>query len=319
MNFSKKVILTAMLFLELLCSSVFCQMSSNSINFTKKEIVVLKWGNGDKEISKSSPLKGLKIDGMDNIYFTDGSHQRTFIISSDGNSIKSVDFKTTGGFNTVDEVGDIFGLYYKKGEPLGLKVTKPDGTTDTYKDFNLGHVDNGVAYDQRGNKAITIRDNGDKPEKLSPHLMSFTSRQEDKGNILGWNDVLEINTQKINRHLGKINRHLDMDKITIKIEQKKDAKHTLIYGEGWVLSVDDIGNVYVLCTYKNGNGPRSKVVEGYVDVYSPNGMRLTRISDSSSIGNWQADPSLYAIDIQGNIFQLLSSDDGVHIIKQIKS
>jgi hypothetical protein len=346
----KKLALLTGLFFGIFYSLGFSQSTSDAISFTKREIAVFKWGDGPQKVGigvinaedakrdiqnhkdieeetgeaipNSTELKAgstyfpqteIRIDGNDNVYFTDGIHHRTFIVSADGKLIKTIPFETTGGFYTVDESGDIYGDYYKKGEPLGLIVTKPDGKKDVYKNYDFRYVENGIAYDMKG-KALTITDNGDKPEKLPPRLMSFTFRKEDEGNILGWNSVLKVTAGKINNHLKKINRRLDVNEITIKIEQKEK-----LTGEGSVLGADDVGNIYVLSTYKNGIGPHSTVIEGYIDVYSPQGERLDRISEPSCIGNYQGDPQHFAIDIRGNVFEILTSDDGVHIIKWVKN
>jgi hypothetical protein len=343
--------------------SVLAQTNS-SINFTKKEIAFFKWGTGANEVGiggisqedvnkdtqnhkkinketgevvpETSGLKAgsfipqtrLKIDGNDNVYFADSINNRIFVVSSDGSLIRTINGFGRVPYFDVDETGNVFSSQVKRGDPNGLTCIKPNGEKIFYKDFRLGHIENGVLYGSAAdeaitttingnksiqplNKAITIIDTGNNEEKLPPRLFSGPG-----GDFYGGDQDKEIviDTRKINQHLKKIGNHIDVEKIEIKVEKKPKLS-------SWsdVLGVDDIGNVYIFCSYKDGYTWRSKVVEAYIDVYSPTGARLARISDSFSNGGYSLEKSTLGIDIKGNLFRILSSDNGVHIIEWVKN
>jgi len=226
---SQKLILTTMLLFLFSYSLAFCQSASDSISFTKKEIAFFKWGTGEKEVklTKTAEVfswpRALRIDGSDNLYFSAGNGH-IFIVSPNGNSIKSISNQKMGGLGDVDEDGDMYSGYKEEGKLTGLLVIGPDGTQTVYKNFILRNVENGVAYpmnfpDAKGIEPITFFKNDDKPEKLPPRLFHIQGGEEDYEKTSP--NTYVLHTEKINKHLKKINRHLDVDKIQIKIEEKK--------------------------------------------------------------------------------------------------
>lgn len=71
--------------------------------------------------------------------------------------------------------------------------------------------------------------------------------------------------------------------------------------------------------YKNGSRWPDPIMETYVDVYSPHGERLARIpvpfGDRETVYMNEG----FKIDVRGNLYQIYSSPDGVHIFEWIKS
>jgi len=317
----------SLLILIFLNHSVFAQ-SNSTISFTKKEIAFFKWGEGDNQIRLKKGHshhngqatteevnvqyywpRDLKIDGTDDVYIQDGKGH-TFIISSVDGSVKTVN---VGGFRAVDEAGNMYSLYYVAGEPYGLIVTKPDGTQKIYKNFDMKYEENGIAYDLNNNKAITIFDNGDQPEKLPPQLFSrWLSKNYDGDFKKEANNLFSISTKKINKHLKKINRRIDSDQIQIKIEKKNSAAV-----EAYLLGVDDDGESYFLCGYRESIHLTSPWSDIYVRVYSQAGVKIAEIPIDSDY--FDKHVSGFALDIHGNFFQMLASEDGMHILKWIKN
>ncbi len=327
--------------------------SDSPVSFTKKEIAFFKWGDGsnefgqgyitekdvrkdiesntatDKKIGvvvpgksdlKVGPVRSLitmLIDGENNIYLADSIHKRIIVVAPDGNVTKSIDKMRKGSEFDVDEFGNVFFDYIDEKEKMpNLVWVKPDGTRTEFKDNGLSWVVHGVAYNPYDRKkSVTIMSIDDtKPEKLPPRLFGGSKDPDVGGGSRGMD--LFVSYKNINRHLKKINRQIDVDHVRIKIEQKDKLT-------SWatVLGVDDNGNVYTLCAYKNGPNLNTyyKVVEAYIDVYSPMGERLTRIPDSSCLGGYAQTVSNFAIDIKGDIFHILESEDGVHIIEWVKN
>lgn len=315
-------------FLIFLPSFTFGQ-TNLSISFKKTEIASFKWGQEEREVGilkreRANIYRGidqggkkdnyywsrfLRIDGNDNIYFLDGWNKRIFIISADGTSIRTVNTKKTGGLATVDALGNIYGAYYKKGESLGFILTRPDGTQTVYKNFHLNFEENGVVYDLENNRSLTIMDNGNNPEKLPPHLMTIKGEVDLQNNSP---DSFTIYTEKINKHLKKINRYVSTNKIQIKFEDKKDIR---AFGE--LIGIDDDGNSYFLCSYTAG-GSSDPWKEAYIVVYSESGQKLSEIELDLDYFNKQISSNELALDVYGNVFQMLASEDGIHILKWSK-
>lgn len=250
----------------------------------------------------------LIIDGDDNIYLNGGNSQ-IFIIAPDGSSVKTISSKKTGGLASVDENGNIYGFYNPEGEPSGFIVTKPDGTQNVFKNFKLSLVENGVAYDLQNNKAITIANNDDKPEKLPPRLLKIYKGENDfeKKSY----DSFVIFSKKINEHLKKINRQIDTDEVRIKVEEDNGLP---VFAD--LLGVDDNENFYFLCGYtlQSSSLPWEKA---YVMVYSQTSQKLAEVP--IDLDYFDKHVSGIALDIYGNFFQLLASEDGIHILKWAKN
>ncbi len=310
--------------------SVLAQ-SNSPISFTKKEIAFLKWGDGRNEVKLNktkhklidrskgvtetkefvSWTRDIKIDGNDNIYFR-GGNDKIFIVSSDGSSIKTISAKKTGGLMDVDDDGDIFAPYHKIGEPEGFIRTKPDGTQEDFKHFSANYMENGIAYDINKNKAITIADKGDQPEKLPPRLFSRVGEVDYGINAGG--ELCTIYTKKINKHLKKINQKIDADKIHIKVEEKDGMPPRSQF-----LGIDDNGNSYFLCGYYGGRNSSVPWKETYVMVYSQTGQKLTEIPVDTDYFDKQLVWTEFKIDIHGMLFQMWTSEDGIHIFKWTKN
>lgn len=312
--------------------TLFAQ-SDSPVSFTKKEIAFFKWGDGDNEVKlvkneEENIVHGMDMggkrysyrwpqaimmDGQDNIYFGGGNGQ-IFIVSADGKSIKRINGEKTGGMGFVDGEGDIYGANYKKDKNIfDLVVTKPNGVQKVYENFDPLYEDNGIVYNNGKNKAITITDNGDKPEKRPPCLMQGDRSDYIKGN----QNSYTIYTQRINEHLKKINRRIDSDKIRIKIEEKKIGKfHVRPLDD--LIGVDDNGNVYFFCGYSFGPGIEDPWKEICIMVYSFAGTKISEIPAELDV-NKQSSRNEFAIDIQGNIFQLWASENGMHILKWTKN
>lgn len=330
MKYSKrhKTILISTMFLGFLSASAFCQTSSDPISFTQKEIAFFKWGNGGNEVvlikdesenSYHGPDLGgkkytyrwpskIEMDGNDNVYFYAGAG-RIFMIPFDGSSIKTISAQKTGGLGCVDETGNIYGGYVKKGESAGFTLTRPDGTQKTYKNFYLGYEENGIVYDTVHNKSLTITGNGNNPEKFPPHL--FSGKDGKDYEIKFPNSFFAIFTEKINKHLKKINRRIDSGKIQIKLEKKEG-----FWPLADLIGVDDNCNSYILCCYagENYDAPYKKA---YVMVYSKTGQKISEIPIELDYFNKHV--SGIKLDIQGNVFQMHASEDGLHIIEWVKN
>ncbi len=321
--------------LVLMYSFIISHAASDSISFTKKEIAFFKWGDGEKEIKLNKIThktidrsKGVTqtsedflwpsaivVDGNDSIYLNGGNGQ-IFIISSDGSSIKTVSAKKTGGLVEVDGDGNIYGTYSKKGEPLGFIRTKPDGTQEVYKNFDLGYVENEIAYPisnkaMSGNQPITFSNIGDKAEKLPPHLLSRDG-EVDLGKLMDGKSFV-IHTRKINKHLKKINRRIDADKILIEVEEKDGMPPRPQF-----LGIDDNGNSYFLCGYHGGWNSLVPWKETYIMAYSQTGQKLAEIPIDPDYFDKHVGLAECRIDIHGNLFQSWASKDGVHIFKWTK-
>jgi hypothetical protein len=329
----KKVCLISILFSSVSISPAFCQSSSAPISFTKKEIAFFKWGEGKKEVKLVSYKekniyhgmdlggyrytynwpKKMEIDGNDNIYLYSGT-ERIFVISSEGNSIKTIDAEKTGGVVCVDEFGNIYGSYRKKGEPTGFILTKPDGTQTLYKDFLFGGEENGVVFpanlnDMLGKQPITIFSNDDKPEKSPPHLSSGYGNMdcEEKNR-----HSLIIHTGKINKHLKKINKKIEADEIPIELEVKNR-----FWPLASLVGVDDNCNFYILCRYSHGPGIEAPYEEADMMVYSQTGQKIFEIP--MELDCFDKHLSGIKLDIQGNVFQMYASEDGLHVIEWVKN
>jgi sugar lactone lactonase YvrE len=244
----------------------------------------------------------LWVDGNGNLYFLDRCRddKRIFVVSADGQSIKTIEFDKTGGIADVDEDGNIYGL--KLG---GFILTRPDSTQQTSDNFNFFEVVDGVAYDRMHQHAVTIADHGNEPEKLTPHLFAPDIRYK-------YLNSFTIRTSKINAHLKKINRHLDVDSIQIKVDSRSDLGYADFIG------VDDDGHAYCLYSYtlNNISGPFE---EADVVVYSQFGQEIGRIQLPLRYFDKQIDVNDLALDIHGNLFQMLASEDGIRILKWIKN
>src|SRR5579871_804487 len=316
---------------------IFAQ-SDEPISFTKKEVGFFKWGAGENEVKLSkiqerhakvekgtnkevetvettsiSWPRYLRIDGNGNIYFW-GQTNQIYVLSSNG-AVKKIDGENVGGLWQVDGDGSIYAPYHRKDSSVGFFLIKPDGTQVDYKNFNLGHEENGVVYDVN-DQAMTIRDNGDKPEKLPPKLFSrpksrFKPAKLDFGRT-GFNSFI-IYSKKINEHLKKIGGHIDRDKIQIKIEGDK--------GLGWtdLIGIDDSGNSYFLCKYFSGNFYEDPFNKASVMLYTPAGQKLVEIPVDLDVFDKRIDGNELAIDIHGNIFQMWASEEGLHIFQWIKN
>ena len=340
-----KKLIIGVVFFSFAGQLVFGQ-SSSSVGFTKREIAFFKWGNGDKEIGRKietredyekkyktfdkktglpepTPILSvseknkivrfwgptqLKLDGNDNVYLSDTINKRIFLVSPDGTTIRPV-YSESGGYFDVDEVGDIFKNYYKRDDS-GFICIHPDGRQDIYKNFDLSHVDNGIAYDQKKNQTIKIYDNGNKPEKLPVHRIDFKEIYSPA--FTG----LIIDARKINKHLQKINRRVDVDKIRVKFEERKG-----LGTEKKFLGVDDNGNSYILYRFykKIFHADHNQTLEVCVVVYSPNGLILFRLPVDIDPYESPGFDHLLAINIRGDIFHAWESGDGVHIYKWIKN
>jgi len=325
-----------LILITLLFSTSVFAAGSETISFTKKEIAFFKWGNKDKEVgcnkideivhhgsdpkntsrfrSFRAPVD-LKIDGNGNVYI-DGWNQRIFVISPDGRSIKTINNKTTGGFSAVDEEGDIYGSYYKEGEPFGFIRTTPDGTQEIHKDFKLSYVENGIAYEKikKNIRSLKLFDVGDKPEKLPVRLSLWSYSENVKADLKidQVNGVFTIDTKKINKHLKKINRKLNSDKIQINYDDKNGVRVGIDF-----LGIDDDGNSFFLhySPQLHADDPWSDVS---VNVYSSAGQKVSKIPIESDYFSQQLYTNEFAIDIQGNLFQMSEEKDGVHILKWSK-
>lgn len=320
--------------------------SNAPISFTKKEIAFFKWGNGTNEVGMGSLSKTaieedarrhkiinkktgevitetpvtqpgpfipeiiLRLDGEDNVYFSDSIHGRVFVVDSNGNVIRFVILKGAGRYFKVDEVGDVlFDYQENKGEKRNLVCVKPSGEKMVYKNFRLGRLEGGVAYDAYNkNKAITIvKENGTKELPI---------RDIPIKNLKTTNDIgFAINTDKIIEQLKKHGHQSEIKEIDVKLEKKENLS------PWWnVIGIDEAGNIYTLIYYKTIGSPmHAKVIESFIDVYSLEGVRQSRIIEPSYLGSLFPTPDHFAIDGQGNIFQILPSKDGVHIVKWVKN
>jgi hypothetical protein len=271
--------------------AAFGQTSSTPISFTKKEIVFLNWGSGENEVKlikneepniyhgidqggkKYTYLwpDDLKLDGNGNLYFSDWN-KRVFIISPDGRSVKTISAEKTGGLLVVDEEGNIYGSRHKKGESTYFILTKPDGTQQIYKDFFPSYEENGVVYDRFVNKALTILNNGEKPEKFP--FQFFTDENEiERGQH---NDSFSIRTEKINKHLKKIYKKINSEKIQINIEDKTVGNlRTRPIAD--FMGVDEHADFYFFCKYSIGPGIEAPWGEADVMVFSQTGQKIGEI------------------------------------------
>jgi hypothetical protein len=319
-----------LILITLLFSASAFAADSGPISFTKKEIAFFKWGTGKNEVKlvkteEENIIHGtdeggkrysyrwphsLKLDGNDNIYFG-GGNGRIFIVSADGKSIKTINGEKTGGLGGVDGEGDIYAAYYKKDKnEFDLIVTKPDGTQKIYENFDPIYEDNGIVYNNGKSKAITITDNGDKPEKRPPSLM-----QGDKSDYMKkYPNTFTIFTEKINQHLKKINRQIDIDKIQIKIEGK--GRLHLISD---FIGVDDNPNFYFFCGFSPGPGINDPWEAACVMVYSSSGEKISQVPLELDSLNGQTSGGEVGLDIQGNIFHKWANKDGIHILKWTKN
>ncbi len=324
----QKVISISILFFVFSNSLAFSQTSSAPISFTKKEIGFYKWGVGSDEVGLQKNesdniyhgmnLGGkkytyhwpriLKIDGNDNVYFLDSFNKKIFIISADGGLIKTIGMEKTGGFVLADEEGNVYGLNLEEGKGSGFILTKPDGTREVFKNFNFSYEKNGIVYDLKNNKALTITDNGDKPEKLPPQNLDVEKKDRDS---------FVIDTKKINEHLRKINRRIDSDKVVIRIEKKLVGKFHVRPLTN-LIGVDDNGNFFFFCRYSVGPGIEDPYEEADVMVYSQTGQKISEIPISLDSFNKQTSQNEIQLDIRGDVFQMWANEDGMHILKWTK-
>jgi hypothetical protein len=330
-----KLIFSSLLFFIFINSLAFSQSSPNSVTFTKKEIAFFKWGDGpnevgitkheeedivqgtdagDKIVTYEWP-RGLDIDGNDNLYFGNGNGQ-IFIISSEDGSVKTISWKKTGGLWMVDGDGNIYARSFNKGKQPGFILTRPDGSQRIYQNFDFCYVENGVAYNLKKDESITITDKGDKPEKLPPSLLDVSVGKNDSDKKYQDTSLtFIIGVEKINKHLKKINRQLNVNKIQVSIEKKK--------GLGLLsdlFGVDDDGNSYFLCSYLAGKLAKSnQESSAYIMVFSQTGKKLAEIPIQPDYFDQQNSTNEFKLDIHGNIFQMLALADGMRIIKWQKN
>lgn len=314
--------------------------SNAPISFTKKEIAFFKWGTGgdDVKLNKTQAThikveknthnivrseetttiswpRNLEMDGDDNIYFRGGMNQ-IFVVTVDGKLEKKIDVRDKGGLWRVDGDGNIYIPYSEKNGQAGFHLIKPDRTQTDYKDFDFSYQENGIAYDIRNNRSITITGNDNKPEKLPPHLLSRPKSKFGPA-ILDFEKTsygsFIIYTKKINDHLKKINRKIDEDKIELKIKTEKDLGFPME-----LMGIDDNGDFYFLCAYPASTlyGPWNKAT---VMIYSKAGQQLAEVPIEIDYFDKQVRGSELAIDIHGSIFQLWASEDGVHILRWAKN
>jgi len=317
----------------LFSASVFAA-DSEKISFTKKEIAFFKWGSGEYEVGLSkneSPnilhgqdlggkkvvydwFRRMELDGSDNIYFANGNGQ-IIIVSSDGHVRETISMEKTGGLKDVDDVGDIYGNYFKKGEPTGFIITKPDGTQTVYKNFMFGGIENGIVYPLRvkemeGKAPITVFLNKDTPVGNLPRSLMSPLEQMDFDNP-DYHTFI-IHTEKLNKRLKARNRKIDVDKISIKTEPK---------GRWWpinhLIGLDDDGDSYILCEYSNSSTREGPEFEADVMVYSQNGQKIIEVP----IGLDYFDKHISSLktDIEGSVFQMWANKDGIHILKWTKN
>src|SRR5579871_2398688 len=319
-------------FLAIFPSIIFAQ-SDAPISFTKEEIAFFKWGTSETEVKlstggisqrakkNSKPEKTVlnqyrwantfRMDGNDNLYFN-GGNGFIFVVSPDGNSIKTISIEKTGGFSTVDEMGNVYSFFHKKGEPLGFILTRPDGTQENYADFDLGHVENGIAYEkkEKGDRAVTIFNNNNTPEKKPPLLFpKLTSNQTEadfeKDFVTG---TFTFDTAKINKHLEKINKRIDNEKVQIKLGFNNDQNF---------MGVDDDENFYFkICTHES-TAIYTPCKAAYVAIYSSRSLKLAEVPIEKNYFDGQCGPT--DIDIHGNIFEMVAFQDGIHIYKWAKN
>lgn len=310
---------------EFFCSTAFAQ----EITFTKKEIAFFQWGNGNNEIANSSqnpqtkvahykvykgtktpvpvvPEKNtntistyLKIDGSDNVYVSDPFHHRVFVIPSGESEIRVIKNASTYG---VDEAGDIISALSYKDGLSDFECIKPNGERVVYKNFALGIVENGVIHEANGKQPITILDIGDKPEKLPPSLFSEVENETHAG--------FDLKTEKVNKHLKKINHKIDGEKIHLSWETKKG-----FIANGYIQGVDDLGNIYVMVIYYRGWIRPDTETQGFLFIYSPTGEILSKVPLEKNMNVGLSIP----IDVHGNFFTSVSSENGVHVFKWEKN
>jgi len=303
----EKLVLISILFFGFPFIFAFGQTSSAPISFTKKEIAFFKWGSGEKETQWHSTR--IQIDGNDNVYFFNGNGQ-ILIVSSDGSAIKVIDGEKVKNICTVDAEGNIYTVdYEKKGVPV-LIITKPGGSQTKYENFEFSHEENGIAYDVL-NKTLAVTSNDDKPEKLPPYLLGNKNKPDYE--MKGKNLFL-FHMNKINKHLKKINRQLNVDSVQIKIPKKWNLSCAADF-----LGVDDNGNFYFLCGYGYGPHYADPWVEGHIKIYSASGVNISEIKlDLNYVGEQVSDNEL-KLDIHGNIYQSWTSKDGLHILKWLRN
>jgi len=85
-----------------------------------------------------------------------------------------------------------------------------------------------------------------------------------------------------------------------------------------LIGVDDGGNSYFLCGYLAGK-LYEPWTEADVMVYSPTGQKISEIPVNLDSFNKKTSFEQIKLDIHGNIFQLWSSEDGIHITKWSKN
>lgn len=299
MNKRFKTLLILTLLLGFTVSTVPCQTSSTPIWFIKKEIAFFKWDYFNRDGKKCDPffVKCMGIDGQDNLYFL-YSNLLMYIVSADGKTVKTIDWGNKGGGWFVDEDGNLYSSVYKKREPEGFILTKPDGSQIEYKNFTLNKLENGIAYDFAKNKSITIIDEGDKPEKLPPQVKWETK----------YPNNFTIYTEKLNSYLKKINRHIDSDKIQIKIDEM-----ALIH----LMGIDDNGNSYFFCAYQ-GQGHDVPWIDS-VMVYSSKGQKNTEVPLEFDFYSKRAFSKEVVMNIHGDFFQIWATAAGLHITKWTKN
>lgn len=328
-----KLIFASLLFFVFINSLAFSQSSPNSITFTKKEIAFFKWGSGSNEVGISkheeedieqgvdegdkivtySWPKNIHIDGNDNLYFGNANGQ-IFIVSSGDGSIRTISWKKTGGLEIVDGDGNIYAGLFNKGEPPGFILSRPNGSQETYKNIDLHYEDNGIVFDRKNDKSITITDNGQKPEKLPPRLLGLDGGKKDyERKYQGTSCTFTIYSEKINKHLKKINLKLDVDEIQVEIPAKKDLG---LFAN--LIGVSDDGNSYFLCSYMDGKDS-DPFQESDLMVYSRTGQKLTEIPLQLDYFDKQNSINEFKMDIHGNVFQMLALMDGIHILKWQKN
>ena len=343
----KKIVLISTLLFGISYIAAFGQTSSVPISFTKKEIAFFKWGSGENEVGRKiktwedrlkdeivvdkrtglrmpTPVLSetqkkrilqfwgppmLALDGNDNLYLSDSVNQRTIFISPDGTKRRIITY-VTGYFN-VDDLGNIYDSYFKKDE-TGFICFRPDGKKDVYKNFELGYMENGIAYDPKNNKSITIYANGDKPEKLPANRIFC---EKDKQNF---DDGL-IDTSKSKNHFKKIGREITADKVRIHFD--RHGKYPGAVSQPDFLGVDDDLHFYFVYRFADldVNKPEGKTVEEYVAVYDSSGKKLSEIPLDFDFYESTDYRNLITLNIRGDIYQAWEANDGVHIIKWTKN
>jgi hypothetical protein len=306
-----------------------CSVSHAQLQFSKKEIAVVKWGNKNDQIGSSPNSIGLfSLDGMGNFYIADCENKKVLVLSRDGTFIRSVSLddptKIIQGRNALaDSAGNILVPFNdsKTGfNEFSYLVIKPNGEREFY-------VEKQKTAQNWKNLCEKIK----KEEGMGESYFDawYSRPPADMDEIS--DDKIGINRDELVKRLAKKNKTIeDADDVDVEInfsslaEIRKDEVDFQKFGKkvtANLIGVDNEGEIFLLCgfSYDPEKVYQPSIVSELVAVYSLEGRLLSTIP--MAVGTFEEQDGMgpldvydFAVNRKGDLFHIFRSKDGVHVL-----